>query len=90
MSSLKSGDSGIPITYIHEFSNMLASIDTPQRPTMVAPHEPTLRDVVTLLVGIQQNQQATASRIGRVETRLVNLLMANGLDRNGKPGGEPR
>lgn len=69
---------------------MLALIDTPQRPTTAAPTEPTLRDVVTLLGNIQLSNQATAARMERVETRLVNLLVANGLDRNGKPGGEPR
>ena len=69
---------------------MLASIDTPTRPAAGAPKNATLDDVVALLHSISRQQSGMADRMGRVETRLVNLMAANGLDRNGKPAGGAR
>ena len=69
---------------------MLASIDTPTRPAAGAPKNTTFNDVVTLLNDIRSQQSGMADRMERVETRLVNLMVANGLDRNGKPVGSAR
>lgn len=69
---------------------MLASIDTPQRPAAGATKNATLNDVVAMLHSISHQQNGMADRMERVETRLVNLLVASGLDRNGKPVGGAR
>lgn len=69
---------------------MLASIDTPTRPAAGAPKQVTLTDVVALLSDIRDQQSGMADRMERVETRLVNLMVASGLDRNGKPVGGAR
>lgn len=69
---------------------MLASIDTPPRPAAGAPKNATFNDVVAMLHSISSQQSGMADRMERVETRLVNLMAANGLDRNGKPVGGAR
>jgi len=69
---------------------MLASIDTPTRPAAGASKNATFNDVVAMLHVISSQQSGMADRMERVETRLVNLMVANGLDRNGKPVGGAR
>lgn len=66
---------------------MLALFGTPTRQAVSAPEQVTLTDVMVILRNIQSNQEHMVNRMTRVETRLVNLLVANGLDQNGKPGG---
>lgn len=48
----------------------------------LAPH-PT-DEVLAMLRDIAIGQSNMANRITRIESRLVGLLLANGLDRNGK------
>ena len=70
---------------------MLVSIDTPTRPAAGAAKNATFNDVVLLLLNdIRSQQSGMSNRMERVETRLVNLMAANGLDRNGKPAGGAR
>lgn len=74
---------------------MLALFGTKQM--AIAPHAPpqptwtsgsSQDEVLVLLRDLSLGQANMAHRITRIESRLVGLLLANGLDRNGKPGGE--
>lgn len=47
----------------------------------------TLDYVASLLRNMQIEQSSMATRMARMETRMVNLMLANGLDTNGKPIG---
>lgn len=47
-------------------------------------------EVLVLLRDIAIGQSNMAHRITRIESRLVGLLLANGLDRNGKQRGDGR
>lgn len=68
---------------------MLAFL-TPPKPTAQPPAAVTLTDVATILRDIQMSQETMSNRLARMETRLVNLMITNGLDRNGKPDGAQR
>lgn len=64
-------------------------------PTWVSqPVEPpgkvTLEDIMVALRSIELAQTSMATRMARMETRMVNLMLANGLDTNGKPIGAQR
>ena len=50
--------------------------------------QPPEDEVLVLLRDIAIGQSNMANRITRIESRLVGLLLANGLDRNGKQRGE--
>lgn len=54
------------------------------------PSKVTLDDVMQILRNMQLEQSNMATRMARIETRVVNLMMANGLDANGKPIGGHR
>lgn len=54
------------------------------------PSKVTLDDVMQILRNMQIEQSSMATRMARMETRMVNLMLANGLDTNGKPIGNQR
>lgn len=61
------------------------------RPIQVPPERidtVTLDYVASLLRNMQIEQSSMAARMARMETRMVNLMLANGLDTNGKPIGD--
>lgn len=54
------------------------------------PSKVTLEDIMVALRSIELAQTSMATRMARMETRMVNLMLANGLDTNGKPiGAQP-
>lgn len=52
--------------------------------------QPPEDEVLAMLRDISIGQTNMANRITRIESRLVGLLLANGLDRNGKQRGDGR
>ena len=54
------------------------------------PSKVTLDDVMQILRNMQLEQSNMAIRMARIETRVVNLMVANGIDTNGKPVGAQR
>lgn len=54
------------------------------------PGKVTLEDIALALRSIELAQTSMATRMARMETRIVNLMLASGIDTNGKPIGGQR
>jgi len=68
--------------------NRSSPVETTTPATQPVPVLPTEDAVLVMIRDIAIGQANMTHRITRIESRLVGLLLANGLDRNGKPGGE--
>lgn len=68
--------------------NRAAPVEIPTLMIQPIPAPPAQDEVLALLRDIARTQVGMDHRLTRIESRLVGMLLANGLDRNGKPRGE--
>lgn len=72
------------------FGTKQMAIAPPAQPLPTWSSGPSYDEVLPLLRDLSLGQASMAHRITRIESRLVGLLLANGLDRNGKQRGDGR
>lgn len=70
------------------FGTKQMAITAPAQPLPTWTSGPSHDEILVLLRDIALGQANMAQRLVRIESRLVGLLLTNGLDRNGKSAGK--